>query len=87
MRPIRIVMLAGHTAEASIHCDGACDEDGAFYATVTIAGQLEEKRIYGADPLQAFVLGCTLIENLTQDRRMSAADAQTPETVWQISSG
>ena len=84
MKPVKLRIVSDDGVEATICCDrsqGAHD----CHAYVSIAGHLEDKEIYGVDPVQAFYLGMHLIERLTQDKRIGKdGDDPMPRTTWRI---
>lgn len=65
-----MTVVSNKGIEASIACDGSQGDDGDYYTVVSINGYLDEKKIYGIDPIQAFALGWAMIEKLTTDKRI-----------------
>jgi hypothetical protein len=66
---------------ATIKCDGSHGGHDDYFSIVSVSGFIEEKRIYGIDPLQSFSLGWALIEQLTSEKRVSE---KSPATPWRI---
>ena len=85
MKSIKLNVVSSEGIEATIQTD--VDQDGAddYYAIVSIKGFIEQKKIYGIDPIQSFTLGMTLIEKLTTDKRLGE-DGGDPMTgaSWRI---
>lgn len=66
MKPLKLKVVSDEGVEAAIFSDGSQGGAGDFYSVVSIAGYLEDKKIYGVDPIQSFFLGTQLIEKLIQ---------------------
>lgn len=71
MKPIGLRVISSDGIEASITCDGSHGGKGDYYSVVSVKDCINEKKIYGIDPLQAFSLGWALIEDLTTDKRIA----------------
>jgi len=84
MKPVKLRIVSGAGVEATIRCDGSRGVHD-YRANVSIAGQLEDKEVYGVDPVQAFQLGLFLIERLTQDKRIGQdGEDPMPGTNWRV---
>ena len=70
MKSIKLNVVSPEGIEATIQTDGIQDGADDYYAIVTIKGFIEQKKIYGIDPIQSFSLGMKLIEELTTDKRI-----------------
>jgi len=70
MKPIILNVVSSDGVEATIQTDGSQDGADDYYAIVTIKDFIEQKKIYGVDPIQSFALGMKLIEELTIERRI-----------------
>jgi hypothetical protein len=64
-------VFSGDEIVASITCDGSNGGKGDYYSVVSVKDYIEEKKIYGIDPIQAFTLGWALIEKFTTDKRIA----------------
>ena len=68
--PIKLDFRLGDRSIASVSVDGSCDETD-FYSVVSVREVLNEKRIYGVDPVSALSAGLRLVETLTEEIRFS----------------
>lgn len=86
MKQIKLQVVSDDSVEATIAIDG--NQGGAedYYAIVSVNGSIKEKKVYGIDPVQSFVLGLKLIEDLTTDKRIGDDDeaSVTPGASWRI---
>jgi hypothetical protein len=71
MKAICLRLVSSHGIEAQITCDGSQGGHSDYYSVVSINRYLNERRIYGIDPVQAFTLGWAMIEELTRDKRVA----------------
>ncbi len=67
-----------------ISSDGSQGGDGDFYSVVSVNGFLEEKKVYGVDPIQSFSLGLKLIAQLTEDKRLGDDTDPIEGISWRI---
>ncbi len=85
MKPIKLQIVSGETVEATISSDGSQSGEDDYYAVVSIKGHIEEKKIYGIDPIQSFSLALRLIEQLTEKSRIGEDDEDPmPGATWRI---
>ena len=70
MLPIKLSIVSEKGIEATIFCDGRQGGAEDYFSVVSVSGFIENKKIYGVDPLQALSLGLVLIEKLTLDNRI-----------------
>ena len=85
MKQIKLHVVSDNGVEASIRSDGSQDGAEDYYAVVSVDGFIENKKVYGIDPIQSFQLGLKLIEQLTEDKRIGDEDAPvTPGASWRI---
>lgn len=84
MKLISLKVTSVDGIEATIICDGGQED---YYSVVSIKGYIENKKIYGVDPVQSFSLGWAMIETLTSDRRIvEEADTKIRGASWRIES-
>ena len=87
MDAIRLRVVFKGEVMASITCDGSEGGDADYYSVVFVKGCIDNKRIYGIDPVQSFALGWTLICDLTTDMRVGDEQSYTPDSAsWRIES-
>jgi len=87
MDNIALVFVSDQGVEASIHCDGSQGGQEDYFSEVTVKGFMENKKVYGVDPVQAFSLGMKLIEQLTEDKRLAGEKGGPIDgTSWRIES-
>ncbi|MEP3847406.1 MAG: hypothetical protein ABJM43_18835 [Paracoccaceae bacterium] len=86
MKQIKVRVVSDDGAEATISTDGSQGGVEDYYAVVSVDGFIKEKKVYGIDPVQSFVLGLKLIEELTTDKRIGEDDeaSVTPGASWRI---
>tara|TARA_R110002073_G_scaffold262595_1_gene425663 strand:+ start:155 stop:421 length:267 start_codon:yes stop_codon:yes gene_type:complete len=84
MKPLKLKVVSDEGVEATIFSDGSQGGAGDFYSVVSIAGYLEEKKIYGVDPIQSFFLGMQLIEQLTQKKRLEDDVDPIEGILWRL---
>lgn len=86
MKNLRLRVISPDGVEATIATHGGQDGAGDYFAVVSIDGVMADQKVYGIDPVQSFVLGLRLIEDLTADRRIGPADGTgaTPGASWRI---
>ncbi|MEO5614266.1 MAG: hypothetical protein ABIR04_05020 [Cypionkella sp.] len=85
MDAVRLQVVCNDEVLASITCDGSDGGHADYYSIVYVKGFIEHKKIYGIDPVQSFVLGWRLIEDLTYDKRLSAESTdEVNRTSWRI---
>jgi len=84
MKPLKLKVVSDEGVEATIFSDGSQGGAGDFYSAVSIAGYLEEKKIYGVDPIQSFFLGMQLIEQLTQKKRLEDDVDPIEGILWRL---
>ncbi|WP_108815067.1 hypothetical protein [Loktanella sp. Alg231-35] len=85
MKPIKLQVVSDRGVEATISSDGSQAGVEDYYAVVSVEGFVEEKRVYGIDPIQSFSLGLGLIEQLTETMRIGADDEEpVPGASWRI---
>jgi hypothetical protein len=86
MRKIKLHMVSNDGVEATISTDGSQGGVEDYYAVVSVSGFIKEKKVYGIDPIQSFVLGLKLIEDFTMDKRIGNDDkaSMTPGASWRI---
>ncbi|MCT4556430.1 MAG: hypothetical protein N4A61_00065 [Pelagimonas sp.] len=86
MEPINLRIVSDSGVEATISSDGRHVGNDDCYATVSVKGVVKQRRVYGIDPLQSFVLGLQLIEDLTSDKRIGDEnqDHSAPGSPWRI---
>jgi hypothetical protein len=75
MKPLNLRIVSDDGVEASIYTDGSQGGANDFYAVVSVTGFIENKKIYGIDPIQSFSLGLQLIEQLTEKKRIGEDDS------------
>ncbi len=87
MKLISLKVTSVDGIEATIICDGSQGGQEDYYSVVSIKGYIENKKIYGVDPVQSFSLGWAMIETLTSDRRIvEEADTKIRGASWRIES-
>ena len=86
MKQIKLRVVSDDGVEATISTDGSQGGVEDYYAVVSVEGFMNDKKVYGIDPVQSFVLGLKLIEDLTTDKRIGDDDevAITPGASWRI---
>lgn len=85
MKPVKFRIVSENEVEATIFTDGSHGDHDDYYAVVSITGLMEDRKIYGIDPVQSFYLGVHLIERLTQDKRIGEdGEEPMPGTTWRI---
>jgi hypothetical protein len=86
MKQVKLRIVSDQGVEATISTDGSHGGVEDYYAVVSVDGFIKEKKVYGIDPVQSFVLGLKLIENLTTDKRIGEDDgtSYTPGASWRI---
>lgn len=86
MKQIKLRVVSDDGVEATISTDGSQGGVEDYYSVVTVEGFMKDKKVYGIDPVQSFVLGLKLIEDLTTDKRIDDDDgaAITPGASWRI---
>ncbi len=85
MKPIKLRVVSDKGTEATIYCDGSQGGAADFYSVVSVNDFLEDKKVYGIDPIQSFSIGMKLIEQLTEDRRIGNDETDLiPGTSWKI---
>lgn len=87
MDAVRLRVVFDGEVMASITCDGSEGEHADYYSVVFVKGFIDNKKIYGVDPVQSFALGWTLIDDLTTDMRVGDEDSDTSDGAsWLIES-
>lgn len=86
MKQVKLRVVSDDGVEATISTDGSQGGAEDYYAIVSVDGFIKEKKVYGIDPFQSFVLGLKLIEDLTTDKRIGDDDeaSVTPGASWRI---
>lgn len=86
MKPVKLRVVSEDGVEATISTDGSQGGVEDYYAIVSVDGFIKEKKVYGIDPVQSFVLGLKLIEDLTTDKRIGDDNeaSVTPGASWRI---
>lgn len=86
MKNIKLRIVSANGVEAMIPVDGSHGGFEDYYSVVSVDGLITEQKIYGIDPVQSFVLGLKLIEDLTRDKRICGDDelAKTAGASWRI---
>ncbi|KZY36544.1 hypothetical protein A3731_43190 [Roseovarius sp. HI0049] len=86
MKQVKLRVVSDDGVEATISTDGSQGGVEDYYAVVSVDGFIKEKKVYGIDPVQSFVLGLKLIEDLTTDKRIGDDDeaSVTPGALWRI---
>ena len=86
MKRVKLRVVSDDGVEATISTDGSQGGAEDYYAVVSVDGFIKNKKIYGIDPIQSFVLGLKLIEELTTDKRIIDNDdaSITPGASWRI---
>jgi len=85
MRPIELKIVSTNGIKATIKTDGSQGGSDDYYAIVNIEGFTGDKKIFGIDPIQSFVLGMKLIDQLTEDARIGEdGEEPMPGTTWHI---
>ena len=86
MKQIKLRVVSDDGVEATISTDGSQGGVEDYYAVVSVDSFIKEKKVYGIDPVQSFVLGLKLIEELTTDKRIGDDDdvAITPGASWRV---
>lgn len=84
MKPIKLKVVSDQGVEATIFSDGSQGGVDDFYSVVSISGHLEDKKIYGVDPIQSFFLGMQLIEQLTQEKRLGNDADPIEGILWRL---
>lgn len=85
MKPIKLRVVSDEGVEATIYSDGSQGGVEDFYSVVSVSGFIEEKKVYGIDPIQSFSLGLKLIEQLTEKKRFGDDDNDPVNgTLWEI---
>lgn len=84
MKPIKLQIVSDQGVEATIVSDGSQGGANDYYAVVSVTGFIENKKIYGIDPIQSFSLGMKLIETLTEKKRIGEEDVPMNGTSWKI---
>ena len=86
MKQVKLRVVSDDGVEATISTDGSQGGAEDYYAIVSVDGFIKEKKVYGIDPVQSFVLGLKLIEDLTTDKRIGDDDkaSVTPGASWHI---
>ena len=82
---IALKLVSAHGIEATIVCDGSHGGQDDYYSVVSVAGQIDDRKIFGIDPLQSFSLGLSLIEKLTTDKRVSMEGTGFPRRIEPMS--
>lgn len=86
MKHVKLRVVSDDGVEATISTD--CSQGGVedYYSVVSVEGFMKDKKVYGIDSMQSFVLGLKLIEDLTADKRIGDDEeaAITPGTSWRI---
>lgn len=82
---MKLQIVSGDTVEATVSFDGSQSGQDDYYAVVSIKGHIEEKKIFGIDPIQSFSLALRLIEQLTKKSRIGEDDEEPlPGATWRI---
>lgn len=86
MKKIKLRVVSDNGVEATISTDGSQGGVEDSYSVVSVEGFMKDKKVYGIDPVQSFVLGLKLIEDLTTDKRIGDDEeaAITPGASWRI---
>lgn len=86
MKQVKLRVVSDDDMEATISTDGSQSGVEDYYSVVSVKGFMKDKKVYGIDPVQSFVLGLKLIEDLTADKRIGDDDeaAITPGASWRI---
>ncbi len=86
MKPVKLRVVSEDGVEATLSTDGSQGGVEDYYAIVSVDGFIKEKKVYGIDPVQSFVLGLKLIEDLTTGKRIGDDDeaSVTPGASWRI---
>ena len=85
MKPLKLRVLSDQGVEATISTDGSQGGVDDYYSIIAINGFLEDKKVYGIDPIQSFSLGLKLIEQLTEDKRIGVeGEDPMPGITWRI---
>lgn len=86
MKQVKLRVVSDDGVEATISTDGSQSGVEDYYSVVSVEGFMKDKKVYGIDPVQSFVLGLKLIEDLTTDKRIGDDDevAITPGASWRI---
>lgn len=86
MKQIKLRVVSDNGVEATISTDGSQGGVEDYYSVVSVKGFMKDKKVYGIDPVQSFVLGLKLIEDLTTDKRIGDNEeaAIAPGASWRI---
>ena len=86
MKQVKLRVVSDDDMEATISTDGSQSGVEDYYSVVSVKDFMKDKKVYGIDPVQSFVLGLKLIEDLTADKRIGDDDeaAITPGASWRI---
>ena len=86
MKPITLRVVSDEGVEATICSDGSQGSVDDFYSVVSVSGFMDEKKVYGIDPIQSFALGLSLIAQLTEKKRIGDDDDADPINgiTWKI---
>lgn len=85
MTPIKLQVVSDKGVEATISSDAGQGGEEDYDAVVSVEGFIEEKKVYGIDPIQSFSFGLKLIEQLTETKRIGADDEEPmPGASWRI---
>lgn len=71
MKQVKLRVVSDDGVEATISTDGSQDGVEDYYSVVSVEGFMKDKRVYGIDSVQSFVLGLKLIEDLTNASAMT----------------
>ena len=70
MNPVSLKVVSAEGTEATLTCTGSHAGQEDYYSTICVKGFIENKKVYGIDPVQSFTLGWALIEELTREKRI-----------------